>query len=142
MNMKNIPKMLIDWTINMLENRKVIFDSGAKKITVKTSKGCPQGGALVIDELIQNLDDPGYDAHGYVDDLVMVRGKFDSIITDRMQLALDISLVQRKGSQHQPEQNNVSAVYSQEKTRSRVLKPGSKQSNVFRGNEIFRCRPR
>ena len=96
---KGIPRMIIAWTLNMLTSRIIIWEAGEGRLTVRTTKGCPQGGVLspllwilVIDELLEILDDLGYEVQGFADDLiVIVRGKFESTIKDRMQLALNVT---------------------------------------------------
>ena len=91
--------------------------TGADDLTIKTTKGCPQGGVLspllwllVIGELIQTLHDLGYEVQGFADDLViMVRGKFETTITDRMQLALNTTSnwCQEKGLTINPSKTTV-----------------------------------
>ncbi len=57
----------------------------------------PRGGVLlpllwtiVVDSLFYKLSDAGFEVQGYADDLdIVVRGKFDSIIHDRMIVAMD-----------------------------------------------------
>jgi Reverse transcriptase (RNA-dependent DNA polymerase) len=63
----------------------------------KNHKGCPQGGillpllwSLVIDELLTELTEQGYEVIGFADDLViMIRGNDDSIQSNRQQSALN-----------------------------------------------------
>jgi Reverse transcriptase (RNA-dependent DNA polymerase) len=69
---------------------------GEEQVTVKTTRGCPQGRvlspllwSLVIDELLNDLDRQGYEVIGFADDLVItVRGNNDSILSEIMQSAL------------------------------------------------------
>ena len=47
--------------------------------------------SLVIDSLLVELDREGFEVVGYADDIaILVRGKFDSVISDRMQTALNV----------------------------------------------------
>jgi Reverse transcriptase (RNA-dependent DNA polymerase) len=81
----------------MLESRIVTAQLGQDQITIKTTRGCPQGGvlspllwSLVIDELLTELTEQGYDAIEFADDLViMIRGNDDSILSNRLQSALN-----------------------------------------------------
>jgi ribonuclease HI len=66
-------------------------------IVKTTSRRCPQGGvlspllwALVVDDLLDLLTKAGFEVQGYAVDLVIIiRGKYGSVISDRVQLALD-----------------------------------------------------
>lgn len=84
----------------MLSKREITADLGSVSISVKAVKGCPQGGvlspllwSLVVDELLTNLESQGFEIIGFADDIVIiVRGKYDSVITNRMQRALDYTI--------------------------------------------------
>jgi hypothetical protein len=88
---------LVNWMNNMLKNRKIFTEIGGQEITVKATRGCPQGGvlsplmwSLVVDGLLQRLDKEGFEIVGYADDLVIiVRGKDDRTISERMQEAIN-----------------------------------------------------
>lgn len=81
----------------MLANRKISSELSGSYITVKATRGCPQGGvlspllwSLVVDELLDSLERRGFEVVGYADDVVIiVRGKFESVIVERMQSALN-----------------------------------------------------
>jgi retron-type reverse transcriptase len=81
----------------VLECRIVAAGLGEEQVTVKTTKFCPQGGvlspllwSLVIDKLLNNQDQQGFEVIGFADDLVItVRGNNDSIPSERMQSALN-----------------------------------------------------
>jgi Reverse transcriptase (RNA-dependent DNA polymerase) len=81
----------------MLERRIVIARLGQEEIAIKTTKGCHQGEvlspllwSLVIDNLLIELEQQGYEVLDFADDLVIiVRGKVDSLISDRLQFALN-----------------------------------------------------
>ena len=88
---------LIDWIVEMLATREISASLGESTLKVKTVKGCPQGGvlspllwSLVVDDLLENLHLLGFEVIGFADDVVIiVRGKFDNIISERMQNALN-----------------------------------------------------
>jgi retron-type reverse transcriptase len=85
----------IKWIIGVLECRIVTAGLGGEQVTVKTTRGCPQGGVLspllwAVDKLLNNLDRQGFEVIGFADDLVTtVRGNNDSILSERMQSPLN-----------------------------------------------------
>ena len=95
-----IEQGIIGWIRRMLSNRLVTAELGGTSYTIKTTRGCPQGGVLspllwciVVDRLLKNLQSLGYEVIGFADDVVIiVRGKFDKIIWDRMQSAFNYTL--------------------------------------------------
>jgi ribonuclease HI len=94
---RHIEPETVEWIIEMLECRIVMAQLGEEGMAIRTTRGCPQGGvlspllwSLVIDELLTNLEDRGYEVIGFADDLVIiVRGKDDSLLSDRIQSALN-----------------------------------------------------
>ena len=82
----------------MLRSREVAAELGNESLTVTTTRGCPQGGVispllwlLVMDDLLGRLGEAGFDSQAYADDLViMIGGKFDSTISERTQMAVDL----------------------------------------------------
>jgi ribonuclease HI len=80
----------------MLSSRIITTGTGSNLVTVSAVRGCPQGGVLspllwtiVVDDLLHKLSDGGFEVVGYADDLViMVRGKVETVICDRMEAAL------------------------------------------------------
>jgi Reverse transcriptase (RNA-dependent DNA polymerase) len=94
---RHIDPETVEWIIQMPERRIVIARLEQDEIAIKTTKGCPQGGVLspllwsfVIDNLLIELEQQGYEVLGFADDLVIiVRGKVDSLISDRLQFALN-----------------------------------------------------
>lgn len=84
----------------MLKDRRISADLGSTQLSIRSSKGCPQRGllspllsSLVIDELLRNLTDQGFEVIGYADDVVtVVREKNNNTISDRLQTALHITL--------------------------------------------------
>ena len=95
---RGIDSSTIGWIMCMLENTRINACLGFEELTVKAIKGCLQGGvlspllwSLVIDSLLVELDREGFETVGYTDDIVILaRGKFDSVISERMQTALNV----------------------------------------------------
>ena len=85
-----------DWIMAMLRERNISASIGGDSMTVRATRGCPQGGvlspllwSLVMDGLIETLESLGFEVIAYADDIVVVvRGMDDSTISDRMQQAL------------------------------------------------------
>ncbi len=85
------------WICSMLSSRIITAGARDSSVVITTNRGCPQGGVLspilwkiVVDSLLYNLSNAGFEVQGYADDLaIMVRGKFDSTIRDRMMIAMD-----------------------------------------------------
>lgn len=100
MEARGLDKSVIEWVMTMLKGRTISADLGGAQISIRSTKGCPQGGvlspllwSLVVDELLRNLIDQGFEVIGYADDVaILVRGKFDNTISDRLQTALNITL--------------------------------------------------
>lgn len=94
---KGIGPDIVRWISGMLQSRVMTAQLGSDKMTIEAARGCPQGGvlspllwSLVMDELLQELNDNGFEVIGYADDVaVMVRGWDDSTISSRMQAALN-----------------------------------------------------
>ena len=95
---KRIETSTVNWIMEMLQCRIISANLGGDSVTIKATRGCPQGGvlspllwSLVIDRLLNILSSEGLEVICYADDIVIVvRGKFDSIICDRLQVALDL----------------------------------------------------
>jgi hypothetical protein len=68
----------------MLGNRKIIGTLTGETLEGSVARGCPQAGilspllwSLVVDELVEGLDENGYNTLGYADDIaILVSGKF------------------------------------------------------------------
>lgn len=96
---RGIDESTSDWIKSMLLSRKITAELGGTKKTVKAIKGCPQGGvlspllwSLVVDDLLFLLNDSGFRAQGYADDLVIeIKGKHMDTISDLVQTALGIT---------------------------------------------------
>jgi retron-type reverse transcriptase len=71
------------WINSMLESKSMIATLTGQTLEVSVTKGCPQGGmlspllwSLVVDELLGELNEGGYHAIGYADDLaILINGK-------------------------------------------------------------------
>jgi Reverse transcriptase (RNA-dependent DNA polymerase) len=94
---RQIEPETVEWIIAILENRIFTTQLGQDQITIKTTRGSPQGGvlspllsSLVINELLTELTVQGYEVIGFADDLViMIRGNGDSILSNCLQSALN-----------------------------------------------------
>ena len=97
MTKRNFDKCIIRWISEMLSKREISANLGSSTIRVRAVKGCPQGGvlspllwSLIVDDLLKNLTAQGFEIIGFADDIVIiVRGKYDSTIANRMQIALN-----------------------------------------------------
>lgn len=95
---KEIQGEVVSLVLSMLDNRKLTVEMNGTKISLKTSRGCPQGSILgpllwllVIDRLLVRLTAAGYLCHGYADDIVItVRGKFVNTLSETLQGAIKI----------------------------------------------------
>jgi ribonuclease HI len=89
---------LIRWITNMLSSRRARATLCGVVREVKTQRGCPQGGVLspslwnlVVDELLRILNEQGFYAQGYADDIViLIRGKHLVVCLELVQRALTI----------------------------------------------------
>lgn len=94
---RGINPLLTKWMINMLKSRKVNAKLFDESITIRTTRGCPQGGclscllwSLVVDDLISSLNNiGGVFAIGYADDIVIyITGKYGITVSEIMQRAI------------------------------------------------------
>lgn len=84
------------WIKSMLEFRNINYFHNGRMVTVRATRGNPQGGVLspllwliVMNSLIKRLHEHGFKTLGYADDLcVSCRGKFLSALSDRTQAAI------------------------------------------------------
>jgi ribonuclease HI len=96
---RNVPNSLIRWITSMLNSRTVTASLFDEAVTVRVTKGTPQGGclspllwSLVIDDLLERLNRSGVYAQGYADDIcIMVAGKFQGTISELLQNALKLT---------------------------------------------------
>jgi hypothetical protein len=71
------------WIRSMLESRLICAFLTGSSMTARVAGGCPQGGVLssllwnlIVDELLACINDQGFCAMGYADDIVIiVQGK-------------------------------------------------------------------
>ena len=90
-----IQEPIIEWILKMLKDRIVTSYLGLNKASIRVTKGCPQGGVLppllyimVKDSILTILNNHGYHAQSFADDLaVVIIGKFVSTICELMQHA-------------------------------------------------------
>jgi ribonuclease HI len=95
MNKRRCEGCISNWTLNMLENRKIQVSLADCKLEVLTLKGCPQGGvlspllwSLVVDDLLWTLQKHGFDCQGYADDLaIIISGKYNTVLSELLQAA-------------------------------------------------------
>ena len=100
MNKRLFDHCIVNWIRTMLANREITSELSGSSVTVKATKGCPQGGvlspllwSLVVDDLLNSLEEKGFEVVGFADDVVIiVRGKYDSVVSDRIQIALNLAL--------------------------------------------------
>lgn len=96
---RGVEPATVAWIMASLSSRIINMQLGAASVTATPGDGCPQGGclspllwSLVVDDLLKTLTSAGFEICGYADDLViMVRGKHDDTISDRMQTALTLT---------------------------------------------------
>ncbi|GJQ83221.1 hypothetical protein Trydic_g14577 [Trypoxylus dichotomus] len=71
-------------------------ESSQRSQGARVAAGCPQGGVLssllwclLVDDLLSDLRRAGFYAQGYADDItIMVSGRFEGVVSERMQVAL------------------------------------------------------
>ena len=86
------------WIDCMLRSRIVRSELLNEILEAYVTQGCPQGGVLspilwcmVMNGLLLKLKEKSFSTLGYADDLViLVQGKFNTTVRERMQTALDI----------------------------------------------------
>ncbi|XP_062714697.1 uncharacterized protein LOC134291220 [Aedes albopictus] len=98
MSKRGFDGCIVNWIGKMLSEREISSNLGSSFISVRAVKGCPQGGvlspllwSLVVDDLLKQLEAQGFEIIGFADDIVIVvRGKYDHIFSNRMQTALNL----------------------------------------------------
>ena len=96
---RNIEEAGIKWIHSMLANRIISSTLGGERLTISSTKGCPQGGvlspllwSLVVDELLRELQSAKHTVIGYADDVaILVRGKHESTVREVMVNALEMT---------------------------------------------------
>lgn len=99
MDARGLDECIIEWIMAMLKDREISSDLGGVQLSIRSMKGCPQGGvlspllwSLVVDELLKKLAELGFEVIGYADDVaIVVRGKYENTISNRLQTALNIT---------------------------------------------------
>ena len=100
LTLRGIDLHTITWIKNMLMGRRITSSVDSVSVSVRAIKGCPQGGvlspllwSLVVDEILVLLAEADIPAIGYADDLALIiSGKYEDTITNRMQVALNLVL--------------------------------------------------
>ena len=100
MRARSVPKTLVDWTENMLANRRLTATHGNFTITGLANTGCPQKRVfsptlwnLVVDELLSEFRRRGIKVYDYADDLaILISGPFVDTIKDLMKETLKFVL--------------------------------------------------
>ena len=93
-----VPETIIKWIKGMLARRIVTCGQGSTTVTGQVKEGSPQGGVLspkmwcfVVEELLIELYDNGFEAVGYSDDIaILTEGHSVQDVVRRMQRALGI----------------------------------------------------
>lgn len=103
--------------MKMLKDRVICAHLGGAQLSIKTIKRCPQGGVLspllwsfVVDDLLKKLTDQGFEVIGYADDVaIVIRGKYEYTISNRLQAALNMTLkwCRREGLNVNPSKINI-----------------------------------
>lgn len=127
---RGVAPLVVRWICSMLRNRAVEADVCGCKTNFWVAKGCPQGGilspllwSLVVDSLISELNGKGFFAQGYSDDLtIMIRGKFESTLGDRMRTAVKTveDWCQRNGLSINPKKTEL-VLFSRRRTGSHLV---------------------
>ena len=81
----------------MLSSGCIISSHLVETMLVASVRGCPQGNVLSplllnlnVDELLWNLNEPGYYSIGFADDIaIIIRGKFPRTVSEVLQNALE-----------------------------------------------------
>ena len=116
----------------MLESRTIRTRLAEEELEVVAAKGCPQGGvlspllwSLVVDDLLVMLEGDGFKVQGYADDVaILIGGKFEETVSERLQVALNI--VSRWcvgiGLNINPKKSTIVA-FTRRRSRARLQKP-------------------
>ena len=80
---RNIDDTIIYWIKNFLSYRYIKFSLSGDDLNIHASVGCRQGGVLspilwclVVDLFLEDLKSLNLFCIGYVDDVIVIRGKF------------------------------------------------------------------
>ena len=88
----NVDRTLIRWIMSMLRNRILSVNLFGVHRTELVDRGCPQGGVLppllwnmTVDDLLTKLNESGYLAIGYADDIaILISGAYEEVILSLM----------------------------------------------------------
>ena len=94
----SLDRTLIRWIMAMLSNRILSIDLFGAHRTGLVDRGCPQGGVLppilwnmTVDDLLVKLNEAGYLAIGYADDIaILISGAFEEVLSSLMSKAFRI----------------------------------------------------
>jgi hypothetical protein len=116
-NRHDVPEALVDWTENMLAERRIMVYHGDRVVEGTPDRGCPQGGVLspllwclVVNDLLEELRREGFHAYGYADDIsIVVGGRFLSTLRNLMEYVLKIirRWCKNKGLVVNPQKTNI-----------------------------------
>jgi len=93
-----LDRTLIRWIMAMLSNRILSIDLFGAHRAGLADRGCPQGGVLppilwnmTVDCLLVKLNEAGYLAIGYADDIaILISGAFEEVLSSVMSMAFRI----------------------------------------------------
>ncbi|GJQ68110.1 hypothetical protein Trydic_g16792 [Trypoxylus dichotomus] len=93
---RGVKPTLTRWITSMLNNRSAHVSRNLCNIGATVAADCPQGGVLspllwclLVDDLLSDLRRAGFYTQGYADDITfMVSGRFEGVVSERMQVAL------------------------------------------------------
>lgn len=134
-----INSRIIRWIKYMLSHRNITLKLNGQTMTVRATRGTPQGGVLsptlwviVMDSLLRELHQNRFKATAYADDVTIVcRGKFLSTISDRIQQAVKIveNWCKKVGLTVHPDKSEI-VIFTK-----KINKNGFKNPKIF-GKEI------
>lgn len=129
---KGVDNKTCNWISSMLNGRVIKTALAESELEVTAAKGCPQGGVIspllwlmVADELLVKLSECGFYAQGYADDIViLVQGKFEETVSDRMQVALNIvaEWCESSGLRVNPKKSHLVA-FTKRRNKDKLRKP-------------------
>ncbi|KAI5754342.1 hypothetical protein M8J77_007902 [Diaphorina citri] len=141
---KGLEPQVVSWMISMLQSRLTTASLGKEKVTIQATRGCPQGGvispllwSMVVDELLNLLTSNGYEVIGYADDIVIIiRGKYEEVISDLMQNALNITARWCRSNGLSINPNKMTIVPFTRKRRLNIRAPNIEGTVVELSNEV------
>jgi hypothetical protein len=139
MNRHDVPEVLVDWTENILAERRIVVYHGERVVEGTPGRGCPQGGVLfpllwclIVNDLLEELQREGFHVYGYADDIaIAVGGRFLSTLRYLMEYALKIinRWCKTKGLMVNPQKTNIMIF-------TKKYKPEISEPLRFEGQEI------